>query len=95
MHLSAMSYYFECDYAKAAEAAQRTLARHPDQNATYRWLAAALGQLGRIEEARAALQKVLELAPRSLEFFRHRPPAYRPKDHERMLDGLRKAGWDG
>jgi adenylate cyclase len=52
--------------------------------------------LGRTEEARAALQKALEVSPRSFEFYtRRRPPWHRPEDHEHMLDGLRKAGWQG
>jgi adenylate cyclase len=96
MHLFAISYYFERDYTKSVEASRRALARNPAVFGTYRWLAAALGQLGRTEEAQAALQKVLELAPRQLEFHtRQRPPWHRPEDYEHMLDGLRKAGWQG
>ena len=73
-----------------------SLARHPAVFGTYRWLAAALVQLGRTEEAQAALQKVLEFAPRQLEFHtRQRPPWHRPEDYEHMLEGLRKAGWQG
>jgi adenylate cyclase len=96
MHQFAISYYFERDYGKSVEAARRGLARHPDSFVTYRWLAAALGQLGRREEARAALRKAVELSPRSFEFYTHRrPPWHRPEDYAHMLDGLRKAGWDG
>jgi tetratricopeptide (TPR) repeat protein len=96
MHQFAISYYYERDYAKSVEALRRVMARYPDAPNNYRWLAAALGQLGRTEEARAALRKALELSPRSLEFYtRRRPPWHRPEDHEHMLDGLRKAGWQG
>lgn len=96
MHLFAISYYFERDYTRSVEASRRALARHPAVFGTYRWLAAALGQLGRTEEAQAALQKVLERAPRQLEFHtRQRPPWHRPEDYEHMLEGLRKAGWQG
>jgi adenylate cyclase len=94
MHQFAISYYFEHDYPKSAEAARRTLARHPEISSTYRWLAAALGQLDRTDEARVALHKAIGLSPRS--FYTHRrPPWHRPEDYEHMLDGLRKAGWDG
>ena len=96
MHQFAISYYYERDYAKSVEALRRVMARYPDAPNNYRWLAAALGQLGRTEEARAALRKALELSPQSLEFYtRRRPPWHRPEDYEHMLDGLRKAGWDG
>ncbi|HME27124.1 MAG TPA: adenylate/guanylate cyclase domain-containing protein [Acetobacteraceae bacterium] len=96
MHWFAVSYYYERDYAKSVEAARRALARYPDVPNNYRWLAAALGQLGRTEEARAVLHKALELSPRSFEFYtRRRPPWHRPEDYEHMLDGLRKAGWQG
>ena len=96
VHQFAISYYFEGDYLKSVEAARRALARYPEVSGTYRWLAAALGQLGRTEEAKAALNRTVELSPRSFEFYTHRrPPWHRPEDYAHMLDGLRKAGWDG
>jgi adenylate cyclase len=96
MHRIAITYYYERDYDKSAEASLRCLARYPGAVATYRWLAAALGQSGRMEEARAALHKALELSPRLFELYtRRRPPWHRPEDYEHMLDGLRKAGWKG
>jgi adenylate cyclase len=92
----AISYYFERDYTKAVEAARQTATRYPVFHLTYRWLAAALGQLGRMEEAQQALQTAKELAPQSLEFYlRNRPPWHLPENYEHMLDGLRKAGWQG
>ena len=49
-----------------------------------------------MEEARAALHKAVELLPRAFEFYtRRRPPWHRPEDYEHMLEGLRKAGWQG
>ena len=96
VHQFAISYYFEGDYLKSVEAARRALARYPEVSGTYRWLAAALGQLGRTEEAKAALNRTVELSPRSFEFYTHRRPSWhRPEDYAHMLDGLRKAGWDG
>jgi adenylate cyclase len=92
----AISYYYERDYAKAIEAARRAAARYPAYHLTNRWLAASLGQLGSEEEAQQALRKAIELAPQSFEFYvRHRPPWHRPENYDHMLDGLRKAGWQG
>lgn len=91
-----MTYYFERDYAKAADSLRRTLADNPTDPQALRWLAAALGQLGRADEARTALSEALAKAPDAFESYtRQRPPHYRPEDFEHMLDGLRKAGWQG
>ena len=92
----AISYYFDRDYERCVEAARHQLSAHPAYSQTYRWLAAALGQLGRTEEARAALEKVIALSPREFDVYvRNRVPWMRSEDHEHMLDGLRKAGWQG
>jgi adenylate cyclase len=59
-------------------------------------MAAALGQLGRCDEAREALKQAMDVSPASFDLhMRGRPIWYRPKDYEHMLDGLRKAGWQG
>ena len=96
MQLVAISHYYQRDYHKAVEAARQTVARYPRFHLTYRWLAAALGQLGRVDDAQQALQMAVELSPQSFEFYvRHRPLWHRPENYEHMLDGLRKAGWKG
>jgi adenylate cyclase len=96
MQLIVISHYYERNYDEAVEAARRVVTRYPAFHLTYRWLAAALGQLGRTREAQAALQKAIELSPQSFEFYvRQRPPWHQPANHLHMLDGLRKAGWQG
>jgi adenylate cyclase len=91
-----MTYYFERDYRTAADSFRRTLADNPTDPQALRWLAAALGQLGRTDESRKALITALAKAPDAFErYTRRRPPWYRPEDYEHMLDGLRKAGWRG
>jgi adenylate cyclase len=91
-----LSYYFEHDYTRAAEAARRTIAQFPGMPLAHRNLAASLGQLGRPQEALAALQKAVEVSPQSFDLYvRSRPPWFRPEDHEHLLDGLRNAGWQG
>jgi adenylate cyclase len=92
----AMSYYFEGEYERAAGAAQHVVIVYPDHPWAYRWLAAALGQLGRVNEAHDALCTALTVSPNSFEqSVRNRNPWVRPVDYEHMLDGLRKAGWQG
>jgi len=61
-----------------------------------RWLAAALGQLGRTAEANDALDKTITASPELFKLFaHHRPPWNRPEDYAHVVDGLRKAGWRG
>ena len=99
--LIAVSHYQERDYVGAAEAARRAIARYPiarypNNVMPHRWLAAALGQLGRTSEAREALDTAMTADPKAFDLFvRGRVPWHRPEDYEHMLDGLRKAGWRG
>jgi adenylate cyclase len=93
-HQIVTSYYWDRDFAHCVEAAGRQLMADPDFPVTYRLLAAALGQLGRTEEARAALDKAISISPRSFDVYvRTRVPWMRSEDYELMLEGLRKAGW--
>jgi adenylate cyclase len=89
----ALGLYFSREYAAAVDAAKRAIRSYPEYPNTYRWLAAALGQLGRIEEAKVALEKAIAIAPPAFNMYlRRRPPWIRPDDHAHMLEGLRKAG---
>ena len=70
------------------------LVAFPDYPNTHAHMAKALGQLGRIEEARAALAiaKVWWGPNYNPGFVL---PWMRPEDHEHVLEGFRKAGWEG
>jgi adenylate cyclase len=92
----AIGLYFSHNYEAAATTAQRAIRRHPGWPQPYRWLAAALGQLGRTREAKGVLEKTLEVDPASFDMYVHtRPPWYRSEDHSHMIEGLRKVGWTG
>jgi adenylate cyclase len=91
-----MGYYFSHQYGAAIEAANWAIRLNPEYAHPYRWLAAALGQLGRIAEAKQALDKAIAIVPGSFDaYVRKRVPWHRPEDHAHMLEGLRKAGWEG
>ena len=91
-----MTYHFERDYRSAVESLRLTLADYPSDPQGLRWFVCALGHLGRAGEARAALIDALAREPDAFErYARQRPPWYRPENYEHMLDGLRKAGWQG
>jgi adenylate cyclase len=53
----AVGHYFCREYGIAIEAALRSIRSYPGYPNPYRWLAAARGQAGQIEEARTALEK--------------------------------------
>jgi len=90
----ALGLYFCREYEAAIEAAKRTIRSYPKHPLAYRWLAAALGQVGRIDEARVALESAVAVAPASLEtYVRQRPLWFRSQDHAHWVEGLRKAGW--
>ena len=89
-----LSLYFARDYEAAIKAAKWVIHSYPDHPLVYRWLAAALSQVGRIEEAREALTKAVAISPASFDLYvRRRVPWHRAEDHAHTLEGLRKAGW--
>jgi adenylate cyclase len=93
MNQLAMGSYLCRDYEAAIAAAKQAIREHPEFPNTYRWLAAALGQVGRIEEAKEALEKAIAVAPAAFEMYVHqRVPWHRPEDYTHMLEGLHKAG---
>jgi adenylate cyclase len=86
--------YFLGKYEDAAAGAKELLRSYPDNPFSHRWLAAALGQIGRLEEANRALQAAIASAPKMFDVYvLGRTPWWRLDDHEHMLQGLRKAGW--
>jgi len=92
----AIAHYFARDYEAAADAARRVIRLYPDFPLIYRWLAAALGQTGRVDEAREALNNAMIVGGGSFDMYvRQRVPWHRAEDYEHMLEGLRKAGWRG
>jgi TolB-like protein len=88
--------YFERDYVSAEATARRVIRAWPEFPRPYLAHAAALGQIGSSDEARAALDAAIAASPFHFEYrTRSCPPYIRPEDHEHLLDGLRKAGWRG
>ena len=92
----ALGLYFSGEYEATVEEANRAVRSNSNVPYPYRWLTAALGQLGRTAEAKEALEKAIEIAPASFDMYvRQRVPWHRPEDYAHMIEGLRKAGWKG
>jgi adenylate cyclase len=97
LSLLSSGHYLARNYEKAAEVASLAVQRGPDYPLGWRSLANALGQLGRSDEAREALEQFLarmpgftsEQAARSFMTFRDEAM------FQHWLEGLRKAGWSG
>jgi Flp pilus assembly protein TadD len=90
------SYFVEGNYTATVDSARRYLAEYPAHHVPRRHLVAALGLLGRHEEAEAALREWLAVAPGLIDMVvGNRPPYTRPEDHAFVVEGMRKAGWKG
>jgi adenylate cyclase len=90
----ALGLYLSREYDRAIEAAKKAIRYYPKHPLAYRWLAAALGQTGPIEEAKQALEQARAIAPASFDMYaRGGAPWLRPEDHAHWVEGLRKAGW--
>jgi TolB-like protein len=82
--------------AEAAQWARRSIEANRNYPLAHFWLAAALAQLGRLDEARQAVQPGLALAPGfTLARYRAGVQSDNPTYHaqrERIIEGMRKAG---
>jgi TolB-like protein len=91
----AASLYLDKDYQAAAMTARQVIRQYQKHPTAYRWLAASLGQLGRIREAEETLETLRTTAPSSFEMYVSQRPQYCSVEHAPMVAGLRKAGWKG
>jgi tetratricopeptide (TPR) repeat protein len=89
-HLTARRYAEAADWARKSIRWQSDTIIEP-----YLILAASLGHLGQLQDAKEALEKCQQLDPKLMaskeDWIRYK----RVADSEHFLDGLRKAGWEG
>ncbi len=96
LHHLALSQYMARDYSAAAETATKVVALKPDYPYGHWHLAGSCAQLGQVDHARAALGELMRLIPGlDREFVVSVAPYRNPADLEHVIDGLRKAGWEG
>jgi adenylate cyclase len=93
LHFQAQALYQLGRYPEAVGLLKRRILRNPNTDASRALLAASYGQMGRIEEAREAWRELLRVNPAySVEQRRKVVPYKNPKDFERFVEGLHKAG---
>ncbi|MBX3502634.1 MAG: adenylate/guanylate cyclase domain-containing protein [Alphaproteobacteria bacterium] len=92
-----LAHFFSGNYPEAARLAREHARLQPYWHANQAYLAAALAHMGRLEEARDAMRRVLEIMPSySLSTIKassgQRSMIKREEDKERFRAGLRLAG---
>jgi tetratricopeptide (TPR) repeat protein len=92
-NIHSVSYAFAGDYERAVESARRVIRVSPMFVNGYKPLIASLGHLGRVEEAKPYVDKLLAIEPNfSLERFAKVYPIKYDSDREHYMKGLRLAG---
>jgi TolB-like protein len=92
-HLYTIAYTFKGDYERAVIVGRRCTKATPEFVAGYKPLVAALGHLGRRDEAQPYIEKLLSLEPTfTVEKFGKVYPFKRDEDRARYMEGLRLAG---
>lgn len=85
--------YLAGAYEACVQNAREGLKEAPGYASLMRQEAAALAMLGREDEARASMDRLLHQMPElKVSQVRHMVPVRYPEDHERWLEGLRRAG---
>jgi len=93
LHFLAEAHISLGQYEDALAALLRRLERNPTSATGHALIASCYGNLGRIDEGRAALDSLHRIDPDfSIERRRNTLPFRNPEDFERRIDGMRKAG---
>jgi tetratricopeptide (TPR) repeat protein len=88
-----LAYLIKADFDAASRFGRRAVRAYPDFSNGYKPLLAALGHLGRRDEAAPYVQKLLSLEPHfTIEHFIRTYPLARQEDRENYARGLELAG---
>ncbi len=92
--VTAFAHFFAGRYEEASAWAEKAFWERPDILATLRIVAVANAYAGRIEKARQAVARALELDPdMRISTLQHRIGIFRrPEDYAKYAEGLRRAG---
>jgi len=92
--LLGIAHYMLKDYARALSLLRDCVSVSPNMRGGHTLLAATYAQMGRLEEARAAVAEIMRIEPNYTIGGSSRPMiAFKnPEDDQHLFDGLRKAG---
>jgi tetratricopeptide (TPR) repeat protein len=94
-HVLGQAWFVLGEWAKAEEQFRHRIAREPDTDSSYVFLAGTLGHLGRMEEAQAQWKQVFNVKPDySLAERTRLWPYQKPDVIDYLYAGLEKAGID-
>jgi adenylate cyclase len=83
--------FFSRDFADALQTMHDVARLRPNYAVNYEMMAASLAFLGRLGDARAALDRVPPQSAEQLQRFQQRPPWMRPEDYALRIEGIRLA----
>ncbi len=87
-----ISHFFRRELADAIAWLRKAAQENPQHTPTFFCLASALAHSGQLDDARAAMSRVMDMRPMSsVTWHRQRRP-YPVDDYEYLLDGARRAG---
>ncbi len=87
-----ISHFFRRELAEAIAWLRKAAQENPQHTPTFFCLASALAHSGQLDDARAAMSRVMDMRPMSsVTWHRQRRP-YPDDDYEYLLDGARRAG---
>jgi Tfp pilus assembly protein PilF len=89
------AHFAAADYEQAVEWAEKSIQRAPHVPFAYLVAAASAAHLGDLDRAQRTLQEVSRLRPITLQRIEAGYRVATPDFRERLIDGLRKAGWNG
>jgi adenylate cyclase len=93
LHFLAQANFSLGNYETAIEQLRKRIARTPGTDSSRMLLAACYGHLGRQEEARAMWAELMQVNPDFSLAQRERVLPYKdPRDFQRIIEGLAKAG---
>jgi len=93
LHFLGTAYLVAGEYQDAVDTFKKRISLMPDTDLSRSFLAAALGHLGRVDEARQAWRELADINPEySFEKHIDRLPFKNLADAERIADGLHEAG---
>jgi TolB-like protein/cytochrome c-type biogenesis protein CcmH/NrfG len=88
-----LPYFFKGDYEQAVLVGRGAARSNPEFSASYKTLIAALGHLGRVDEAKPYIEKLLALEPHfTIAHFAKTHPIKRVQDRKRYMRGFLRAG---